>query len=82
MVVEELAVQEEEVSNVIEEQPAIDDSDMLSTLDENLFVSDEELYVEPATEKIIVLSKPISIPSTICFCSEVNSKFNVFYLTT
>lgn len=53
VVVEELAVQEEEVSNVIEEQPAIDDSDMLSTLDENLFVSDEELYVEPATEKMI-----------------------------
>lgn len=53
VVVEELAVQEEEVSNVIEEQPVIDDSDMLSTLDENLFVSDEELYVEPATEKMI-----------------------------
>lgn len=53
VVVEELAAQEEEVINVIEEQPAIDDSDMLSTLDENLFVSDEELYVEPATEKMI-----------------------------
>jgi hypothetical protein len=53
VVVEELAAQEEEVSNIIEEQPAIDDSDMLSTLDENLFVSDEELYVEPATEKMI-----------------------------
>lgn len=53
VVVEEMTTQENEVSNVTEEQPVIDDSDMLSTLDENLFVSDEELYVEPATEKMI-----------------------------
>ena len=48
-----MPAQEKEVNNVTEEQPVIDDSDMLSTLDENLFVSDEELYVEPATEKMI-----------------------------
>ena len=53
VVVEELPVQEEDLKKTIEEQPVIDDSDMLSTLDENLFVSDEELYVEPATEKMI-----------------------------
>ncbi len=53
VVVEEMPAQEKEVNNVTEEQPVIDDSDMLSTLDENLFVSDEELYVEPATEKMI-----------------------------
>jgi hypothetical protein len=53
VVVEELPVQEKEIRNTIEEQTAIDDTDMLSTLDENLFVSDEELYVEPATEKMI-----------------------------
>ena len=47
VVVEEIPAQEKEVNNVTEEQPVIDDSDMLSTLDENLFVSDEELYVEP-----------------------------------
>lgn len=52
-VVEELPVQEEIVNHSIEVDPAIDDTDMLSTLDENLFVSDEELYVEPATEKMI-----------------------------
>lgn len=53
VVVEELPVQKEDIKNTIEEQSEIDDSDMLSTLDENLFVSDEELYVEPATEKMI-----------------------------
>ena len=53
VVVEEMPAQEKEVNNVTEEQPVIDDSDMLSTLDENLFVSDEEFYVEPATEKMI-----------------------------
>lgn len=53
VVVEEIPAQEKEVNNVTREQPVIDDSDMLSTLDENLFVSDEELYVEPATEKMI-----------------------------
>lgn len=53
VVVEELPVQEEDLKKTIEEQPVIDNSDMLSTLDENLFVSDEELYVEPATEKMI-----------------------------
>lgn len=37
----------EEVENTLE------DREMLSTLDENLFVSDEQIYVEPATEKMI-----------------------------
>lgn len=52
-VVQELPIQEEEISNLTEEPSSIEDSEMLSTLDENLFVSDEELYVEPATEKMI-----------------------------
>ncbi len=54
VVAEELPIKEEKLSNVIEEESSsIEDSEMLSTLDENLFVSDEELYVEPATEKMI-----------------------------
>ncbi|MGB0896444.1 MAG: hypothetical protein ACPGU9_01660 [Flavobacteriaceae bacterium] len=46
---------EEVVQDIKEEKEtiAIDDTEILSTLDENLFVSDEEMYVEPATEKMI-----------------------------
>lgn len=59
IVEKELVLEEEPIAyaplldTVEVDETSNDETEMLSTLDEDLFVSEEEIYVEPATEKMI-----------------------------
>lgn len=54
VVLEDAPIAETPLTETVENDERLeDDTEMLSTLDKDLFVSEEEIYVEPATEKMI-----------------------------